>query len=92
MGIDDCDIVVKTIAMKRSSDLTVMADMVSRNWMIIVETSQFEEGENVRKDALKKMEAIVADRGGRFFEISDRVVLIAPLNVKVDRCRIRRKA
>jgi len=90
-GIDDRGIVMKTLDMRQFSDLTAVADMVSRNWMVLIETSMFEEGETKRRDAVEKMRTVAEDRGGRFYEISDRVVLIAPLNVKVERCRIRRK-
>lgn len=90
--IEDPKVVVKTVDMRQFSDLNVIADMVSRNWMVVIETSQFEESEKVRKDAIEKMKAVAVDRGGRFFEISDRVALIAPTYVKVERCLIRRKA
>ena len=86
----DHGIVVKTIDLRQFSDLSVVADMVSRNWMVVIETSQFEENEKIRMDAVEKMKSIAVDRGGRFFEISDKVVLIAPTYAKVERCRIRR--
>lgn len=90
MAAEEYGMVVKTVDMKLFSDLTIIADLISREWLIIVETSKFEEGEAVRREAMEKMKIVAKDRGGRFFEISERVAVIAPLHIKVEKCRIRR--
>ncbi len=88
---DDYGTIVKTVNMRSFSDLESIVDMVSPDCMVIIETSGFEEGENVRRDALNKMKTLATGRGSNFFEISDRVAIITPSGIKVEHCRIRRK-
>lgn len=88
---EDHGVIVKTVNMKSLSDLEVIVDMISPDCMVVVETSGFEEGEKVRRDALNKMKTLANGRGGNFFEISDRVAIIVPSGIKVERRRIRRK-
>lgn len=82
---------VKTVEMRQFADLKAIADLADQDGIIIVEASLFEEGQDLRKDAMDKMRSIAEDRGGSFSQASDRVAVITPAGIGIDKCRIRRK-
>lgn len=82
---------VSAVEMKEFSDLTVIADLLSHDWIVVVETSKFREGETLRREAIEKMKVLAQERGAKFSEISESVAIIAPVEVKVEKHRIRRR-
>lgn len=82
---------VKTVEMRQFADLKAIADLANQDGIIIVEASLFEEGQDLRKDAMDKMRSIAEDRGGSFSQASDRVAVITPAGIGIDKCHIRRK-
>lgn len=88
---DNFKLRVKTVEMRQFADLKAIADLANQDGIIIVEASLFEEGQDLRKDAMDKMRSIAEDRGGSFSQASDRVAVITPAGVGIDKCRIRRK-
>ena len=88
---DEIKFRVKTVDMRQFDDLKAIAELVDQDGIIIVETSLFEEGQELRKNAMDKIKSIAEDRGGTFFQASDRVAVITPVGVGIDKCRIRRK-
>ena len=88
---DDIRLRVKTVDMREFADLKAIADLADQGGIIIVETSLFAEGQDLRKDAMDKMKSIAEDRGGTFSQASDRVAVITPAGIGIDKCRIRRK-
>ena len=88
---DNIKLRVKTVDMREFADLKAITDLVDQGGIIIVETSLFAEGQDLRKDAMDKMKTIAEDRGGTFSQASDRVAVITPAGIGIDKCRIRRK-
>ncbi len=88
---DNVKLRVKTVDMREFGDLKAIADLADQGGIIIVETSLFAEGQDLRKDAMDKMKSIAEDRGGTFSQASDRVAVITPAGIGIDKCRIRRK-
>lgn len=82
---------ISTVEMKEFSDLTVISDLLSHDWIVVVETSKFNEGEALRREALDKMRSIAQEKGAKFSEVTERVVIITPVEVKVEKHRIRRR-
>ena len=54
-------------------------------------SSDLNEGEALRREAHDKMRSIAQEKGAKFSEVTERVVIIAPVEVKVEKHRIRRR-
>ncbi len=88
---DNIKLSVKTVDMREIADLKIITDLADQEGIIIVETSLFSEGQERREEAMDKMKIIAEDRGGTFSQASDRVAVITPAGVGIDKCRIRRR-
>ena len=88
---DEQGICVKAVELRHFTDLKAVTDMVFQDNILIIEMSLFSDGEERRRDAVEAIRAMADDRGGLSSEISDRVMVLTPPGIGIDKCRITRR-
>ncbi len=88
---DEQGICVKAVELRHFTDLKALTDLAFQDNILVIEMSLFADGEEHRRDAVEAMRSLADDRGGAFSEISDRVIILAPPGIGIDKCRITRR-
>lgn len=82
---------VKAVELRHFTDLKAVTDLAYQDNILIIETSQFADGDERRKDAVSAIRSLAEDRRGLFSEVSDRVMVLTPAGIGLDKCRINRR-
>lgn len=88
---EDRSLCVKAIELRYFKDLKAISDLAYQGNILVIEASHFAEGEERRREAIIALKSLADDREGSFSEVSDRVIVLTPSGVGVDRCRIIRR-
>lgn len=82
---------IKVIETTSYRDLKPITDMAYRGNIIILDFSRFSDGDTVKKDMSKRLQAVSKDINGAFTEVSDRMMIMSPGGMNIEKCRIRYK-
>ena len=82
---------VKVVEVTSYRDLKALTDMAYRGNILVLDFSRFTEGDNVKKDIAKQLMEVARDISGAFTEVSDRLMVLSPSGLNIDRCRINYK-
>ncbi|MCL1810719.1 MAG: cell division protein SepF [Methanomassiliicoccaceae archaeon] len=79
---------VKVVEMTSYRDLKALTDMAYRGNILILDFSRFAEGDAAKKDIAKHLLDVAKDIDGAFTEVSDRLMVLSPSGLSIDKCRI----
>ncbi len=85
------DLKIMAVEMRAYGDIKAVSDIVRRGEMVVVDLSQFADGETKRRDAVKELYDMSRDIGGSFSEMSGGTVILVPPGVGVEKVRITRR-
>ena len=87
----DHDLKIMAVEMRTYADIKAVSDMVRRGEMVVVDLSQFADGESKRRDTVKELYDMSREIGGLFSEMSGGTVILVPPGVGVEKVRITRR-
>jgi SepF-like predicted cell division protein (DUF552 family) len=79
---------IKVVEMTSYRDIKPITDMAYRGNILILDFSKFAEGDAVRSEMKKRLTDIAGDLSGAFTEVSDRLMILSPSGLNIDKCRI----
>ena len=79
---------IKAVEVKVYRDLKTLTDMAYRGNILILDFSKFEEGDAVKRDIAKRLHEVAADVSGAFAELSDRLMVLSPSGLNIEKCKI----
>jgi len=82
------DAKIKAVEVTSYRDLKALTDMAYRGDILVLDFSRFAEGDAVKRDIAKQLLKIATDVGGAFTEVSDRLMILSPSGLNIDKCRI----
>ncbi|MGE0014968.1 MAG: hypothetical protein AB7S83_02105 [Candidatus Methanomethylophilaceae archaeon] len=88
---DEQGICVKAVELRHFADMKALTDLAFQDNVFVIEMSLFADGEERRRDVVEAIRSLADDRGGLSLEISDRVIVLTPSGIGIDKCRITRR-
>ena len=82
---------VKVVEVTSYRDLKALTDMAYRGNILVLDFSRFADGDNVKRDIAKNLMDVARDISGYFVEVSDRLMVLSPSGLNIDKCRINYK-
>lgn len=79
---------VKIVEVTSYRDIKALTDMAYRGNVLILDFSRFAEGDAAKGDIAKRFLEISKDISGAFTEVSDRLMVLSPSGLGIDKCRI----
>jgi SepF-like predicted cell division protein (DUF552 family) len=79
---------IKVFEVTSQRDLKALTDMAYRGNVLIMDFSRFAEGDQAKRDIAKRLLDIARDMNGAFTEVSDRLMVLSPSGLSIDKCRI----
>ncbi|MDR1404536.1 MAG: cell division protein SepF [Candidatus Methanoplasma sp.] len=79
---------IKVMEITSHRDLKPVEDMARRGNILILDFSRFAEGDVAKKETAKRLSGVAKDINGAFAEPSDRLMILSPNGLKIDRCKI----
>ena len=79
---------IKVVEVTSNRDMKALIDMAYRGNILVLDFSRFEEGDAVKRDIAKRFMEIARDMSGAFTEVSDRLMVLSPSGLGIDKCRI----
>jgi len=79
---------IKVVEMTSYRDLKAVTDMAYRGNIMVLDFSRFAEGDSVKRDIAKRLMETAQDMSGAFTESSDRLMILSPGGLGIDKCRI----
>jgi len=79
---------IKVVEMSSHRDLKAVTDMAYRGNILILDFSKFADGDAAKNDIAKRLMDIARDMNGAFTEVSDRLMVLSPSGLSIDKCRI----
>jgi len=79
---------IKVVEVTSYRDLKALADMAYRGNILVLDFSRFTEGDDVKRDMAKYLMGIARDISGAFTEVSDRLMVLSPSGLNIDKCKI----
>jgi SepF-like predicted cell division protein (DUF552 family) len=82
---------IKVVEITSYRDLKPVTDMAYRGNIMILDFSRFAEGDAVKRDMVKHLLGVAKDVSGAFTEVSDRLMILSPSGLGIDKCKINYK-
>jgi SepF-like predicted cell division protein (DUF552 family) len=79
---------IKVVEMMSHRDLKAVVDMAYRGNILVLDFSRFADGDAAKKDIAKRLLDISMDINGAFTEVSERLMILSPSGLNIDKCRI----
>jgi len=79
---------IKVVEVTSHLDMKALMDMAYRGNILVLDFSRFEEGDAVKRDIAKRLMDVARDMSGAFTEVSDRLMVLSPSGLGIDKCRI----
>jgi Uncharacterized conserved protein len=83
---------IKVVEVTLYNDLRPLMDMAYRGNILILDFSRFADGDNAKREIAKRLLAVAEDINGSFTEASDRIMVMSPGGMCIDKCKITHKA
>jgi len=91
-GYTQSDAGIKIVEVTTYNDLRPLMDMAYRGNILILDFSRFADGDNSKREIAKRLLAVAEDLSGSFTEASERIMVMSPGGLCIDKCRITHKA
>jgi SepF-like predicted cell division protein (DUF552 family) len=82
---------IKVVEVTSQRDLKAIIDMAYRGNILVLDFSRFAEGDSVKRDIVQRLLEVARDVSGAFTEVSDRLMILSPSGLNIDKCRINYK-
>jgi SepF-like predicted cell division protein (DUF552 family) len=82
---------VKVVEVTSYRDLKPLTDMAYRGNILVLDFSRFAEDDNVKREMAKNLMEVARDISGAFLEASDRLMILSPSGLNIDRSKINYK-
>ena len=82
------DAKIMVVEMTSYRDLKALTDMAYRGNILVLDFSRFAEGDSAKRDIAKRLQEIAGDMRGAFTEVSDRLMVLSPSGLDIEKCRI----
>jgi len=82
------DAKIKVVEVTSYRDLKALTDMAYRGNILVLDFSRFTEGDSVKKDISRRLFEIAGDLNGAFTEVSDRLMVLSPSGLGIEKLRI----
>jgi len=82
----DAKIMVVEVTSHR--DLKALTDLAYRGNILILDFSRFTEGDTEKRDIAKRLSEVAADLSGAFTEVSDRLMVLSPSGLGIEKLKI----
>jgi len=69
-------------------DLKALTDLAYRGNILVLDFSRFPEGDQVKRDMAKRFLDVAADLNGAFTEASERLMVLSPSGLGIEKLRI----
>ncbi|MDR1954794.1 MAG: cell division protein SepF [Candidatus Methanoplasma sp.] len=79
---------IKVVETTSYRDLKALTDMAYRGNILVLDFSRFTEGDAVKREMAKRLLEVARDISGAFTEVSDRLMILSPSGLNIDKCRI----
>lgn len=79
---------IKVVEMTSYRDLKPLTDMAYRGNILILDFSRFTDGDAAKKEMAKHLLGVAKDINGAFTEVSDRLMVLSPSGLNIDKCKI----
>ena len=82
---------VKIVEVTSSSDLKPLTDLAYRGNILVLDFSRFADGDDEKKTMARHILKVAIDIDGAFTEASERLMILSPSGLCIDKCRITHK-
>ncbi|MDR3206179.1 MAG: cell division protein SepF [Candidatus Methanoplasma sp.] len=82
---------VRVVETTSYGDLKPIADMARGGNVVVMDTTNFADGDDAKRKMATYLSEMARDMGGGFSVISDRLMVVSPGGWGIDRCRIARR-
>ena len=82
------DAKIKAVEVTSYRDLKALTDMAYRGNILVLDFSRFAEGDAAKREIAKRLLEVAKDISGAFTEVSDRLMILSPSGLNIDKCRI----
>jgi len=82
------DASIKVVEVTYHRDLKALTDMAYRGNILVLDFSRFADGDEAKRDIAKRLLEVAQDLSGAFTEVSDRLMILSPSGLNIDKCRI----
>jgi SepF-like predicted cell division protein (DUF552 family) len=79
---------IKVVEVTSQRDLKALIDMAYRGNILVLDFSRFAEGDSAKREIAKRLLEVAQDVSGAFTEVSDRLMILSPSGLNIDKCRI----
>ncbi|MDR0309385.1 MAG: cell division protein SepF [Candidatus Methanoplasma sp.] len=79
---------IKVVETTSYRDLKPLTDMAYRGNILVLDFSKFADGDIVKKEMAARLREVSKDISGAFTEVSDRLMILSPGGLGIDKCRI----
>lgn len=79
---------VKVVEVTTYRDLKPLTDMAYRGNILVMDFSRFAEEDSDKRDMAKSLMEVSRDISGAFLEVSDRLMVLSPSGLYIDRSKI----
>ena len=79
---------VKVVEVTSYRDLKPLTDMAYRGNILVLDFSRFAEEDSVKREIAKNLMEVAKDISGAFLEVSDRLMVLSPSGLNIDRSKI----
>jgi len=82
------DAKIMVVEVTSSRDLKALTDLAYRGNILILDFSRFAEGDSDKRDIAKRLMEVAVDLSGAFTEVSDRLMVLSPSGLGIEKLRI----
>jgi len=82
---------VKIVEVTTSADLKPLTDLAYRGNILVLDFSRFADGDDKKKEMAHHLLKVAVDIDGAFTEASERLMILSPSGLCIDKCRITHK-
>jgi SepF-like predicted cell division protein (DUF552 family) len=82
---------IKVVEVTSHRDLKALTDMAYRGNILVLDFSRFTDGDTEKKEMALQLLEVARDISGAFTEVSDRLMILSPSGLNIDKCKIRYK-
>ncbi|MCL2509917.1 MAG: cell division protein SepF [Methanomassiliicoccaceae archaeon] len=82
------DAKIMVVEVTSNRDLKALTDLAYRGNILVLDFSRFTEGDQVKRDMAKRFLDVAADLNGAFTEVSERLMVLSPSGLGIEKLRI----
>jgi len=82
---------VKVVEVTSYRDLKPLTDMAYRGNILVLDFSRFADEDNIKREMAKNLMEVARDISGAFLEVSDRLMVLSPSGLNIDRSKFNYK-